>query len=84
MECEEFVAMDAAYQRAMVYWVAGVDRLGVRVTDKLVVDTVQPVEDGYGGMQKNAKCDVHGEGARNVQKEEYDASQALRAHLVRH
>jgi len=45
MKCEEFVAMGSAYQPAMIYWVAGVDKLGVRETDRLVVDTVQPVDE---------------------------------------
>ncbi|MCY0386684.1 HdeA/HdeB family chaperone [Robbsia sp. Bb-Pol-6] len=45
MKCEDFVAMGSAYQPAMIYWVVGVDKLGVRETDRLVVDTVQPVAD---------------------------------------
>jgi acid stress chaperone HdeA len=43
MKCEEFVAMDTAYQPALVYWVAGVDKLGVRETDTMVVDTSIPI-----------------------------------------
>ncbi|MEW9585139.1 HdeA/HdeB family chaperone [Paraburkholderia sp. DGU8] len=56
MKCEEFVAMDAAYQPAMVYWVAGVDRLGVRETDRLVVDTVQPVDEVVAECKKAPKA----------------------------
>lgn len=56
MKCEEFVAMDAAYQPAMVYWVVGVDKLGVKETDRLVVDTVQPVEDVVAECKKTPKA----------------------------
>jgi acid stress chaperone HdeA len=43
MTCEDFVAVDEVYQPALVYWVAGVDHLGIRETDTLVVDTATPV-----------------------------------------
>jgi acid stress chaperone HdeA len=43
MKCEDFVAVDAVYQPALVYWVAGVDHLGVTETDTMVVDTATPV-----------------------------------------
>ncbi|MFL9911184.1 HdeA/HdeB family chaperone [Paraburkholderia sp. RL17-337-BIB-A] len=43
MKCEDFVAVDSVYQPALVYWVAGVDHLGVRETDTMVVDTATPV-----------------------------------------
>ncbi len=43
MKCEDFVAVDAVYQPALVYWVAGVDHLGIRETDTMVVDTATPV-----------------------------------------
>ena len=43
MNCADYVAVDEAYRPALVYWVAGVDKLGVRETDTLVVDTAHPV-----------------------------------------
>ncbi|MDR7006181.1 acid stress chaperone HdeA [Paraburkholderia strydomiana] len=43
MTCAEFTRVDEAYQPAPVYWVAGVDRLGVKETDSMVVDTAHPV-----------------------------------------
>jgi acid stress chaperone HdeA len=43
MSCSEYVAVDEAYRPALVYWVAGVDKLGVKETDTLVVDTAHPV-----------------------------------------
>ncbi|MGV2287853.1 HdeA/HdeB family chaperone [Trinickia sp. YCB016] len=43
MTCEEFVAVDDAYRPTLVYWVAGVDHLGIRETDTMVVDTATPV-----------------------------------------
>ena len=43
MKCEDFVAVDVAYQPALVYWVAGVDHLGVLETDTMVVDTATPI-----------------------------------------
>jgi acid stress chaperone HdeA len=45
MTCKDFVAVDDAYRPAMVYWVAGVDKMGVRETDTMVVDTAHPVAD---------------------------------------
>src|ERR1700753_1756377 len=43
MKCEDFVAVDEVYRPALVYWVAGVDHLGVSETDTMVVDTAHPV-----------------------------------------
>jgi acid stress chaperone HdeA len=43
MTCAQFTEVDEAYRPALVYWVAGVDQLGVRETDRVVVDTAQPV-----------------------------------------
>jgi acid stress chaperone HdeA len=43
MTCAEFTEVDEAYQPALVYWVAGVDRLGIKETDTMVVDTAHPV-----------------------------------------
>src|ERR1700678_4327673 len=43
MSCADFVAVDEVYRPALVYWVAGVDKLGVKETDTMVVDTAHPV-----------------------------------------
>ena len=43
MTCADYVAVDEAYRPALVYWVAGVDKLGVKETDTIVVDTAHPV-----------------------------------------
>ena len=43
MSCADFVAVDEVYQPALVYWVAGVDKLGVKETDTMVIDTAHPV-----------------------------------------
>jgi acid stress chaperone HdeA len=43
MKCADFVAVDEVYRPALVYWVAGVDHLGVSETDTMVVDTATPV-----------------------------------------
>jgi acid stress chaperone HdeA len=43
MTCADFVSVDEVYRPSLVYWVAGVDKLGVRGTDTLVVDTAHPV-----------------------------------------
>jgi acid stress chaperone HdeA len=43
MSCADYVAVDEQYRPALVYWVAGVDKLGVRETDSIVIDTAQPV-----------------------------------------
>ena len=45
MKCNEFVATDEAYRPALVYWVAGVDKLGVRENDRLILDTAHPVDE---------------------------------------
>ncbi|SAK81414.1 putative acid stress chaperone HdeA precursor [Caballeronia pedi] len=43
MSCADFVQVDEAYQPALVYYVAGVDKLGVKGTETTVIDTAQPV-----------------------------------------
>jgi acid stress chaperone HdeA len=43
MTCADYVAVDEAYRPALIYWVAGVDKLGIKETDTLVVDTAHPV-----------------------------------------
>ena len=45
MKGSEFVATDDAYRPALVYWVAGVDKLGVRENDRLILDTAHPVDE---------------------------------------
>jgi acid stress chaperone HdeA len=56
MKCEDFVAVDVAYQPALVYWVAGVDKLGIRETDTMVVDTATPVAVIVGECKKTPKA----------------------------
>lgn len=43
MTCADYVGVDELYRPALVYWVAGVDKLGIKETDTLVVDTAHPV-----------------------------------------
>ena len=43
MTCADYVAVDELYRPALVYWVAGVDKLGIKETDTFVVDTAHPV-----------------------------------------
>ncbi|RFU44844.1 HdeA/HdeB family chaperone [Paraburkholderia sp. DHOC27] len=43
MTCSDFLAVDDAYKPALVYWVSGTDKLGVRETVTTVVDTATPV-----------------------------------------
>jgi acid stress chaperone HdeA len=43
MTCADFVQVDEAYKPALVYWVAGVDKLGVTGTETTIVDTAEPV-----------------------------------------
>jgi acid stress chaperone HdeA len=43
MTCADYVSVDEVYRPALVYWVAGVDKLGVKETDTMVVDTAHPV-----------------------------------------
>jgi acid stress chaperone HdeA len=56
MKCEDFIAVDEAYQPALVYWVAGVDKLGVLETDTMVVDTATPVAVIVGECKKTPKA----------------------------
>jgi len=56
MKCEDFVAVDSAYQPALVYWVAGVDHLGIKETDTMVVDTATPVAAIVGECKKSPKA----------------------------
>lgn len=43
MTCADYIAVDEAYRPTLIYWVAGVDKLGIKETDTLVVDTAHPV-----------------------------------------
>jgi len=43
MTCSEYVALDDVYKPAVIYWATGVDKLGVRTTDQLTIDTAHPV-----------------------------------------
>ncbi len=43
MTCADFVTLEDAYKPAVVYWATGVDKLGVRETDQITIDTAHPV-----------------------------------------
>lgn len=43
MNCEDFLALADNYKPALLYWVAGVDRVDVKPADELVVDAANPV-----------------------------------------
>jgi len=43
MTCEEFLSVSETYKPAVVYWIASVDKLGVRENDQIVVDTPRTV-----------------------------------------
>ncbi|WP_321960784.1 HdeA/HdeB family chaperone [Paraburkholderia sp. J7] len=52
MTCSDFLAVDDAYKPALVYWVSGVDKLGVSETVTTVVDVATPVAAVVGECQK--------------------------------
>jgi len=56
MKCEDFMAVDSAYQPSLIYWVAGVDHLGIKETDTMVVDTATPVAVIVGECEKTPKA----------------------------
>jgi acid stress chaperone HdeA len=57
MTCADFTAVDEAYRPALVYWVAGVDKLGVKETDTMVIDTAHPVGEAvFEECQKDPKA----------------------------
>ncbi|MGF6880401.1 HdeA/HdeB family chaperone [Paraburkholderia sp. MM5477-R1] len=56
MKCEDFVAMDEAYRPAAVYYVAGVDKLGITETDTMVEDTATPIGVLVSECQKSPKA----------------------------
>ena len=58
MKCEDFVAVDEAYRPAVVYYLAGVDRLGITETDTMVEDTATPVGVLVAECQKTPKASV--------------------------
>ncbi|KHJ64150.1 HdeA family protein [Burkholderia glumae] len=43
MVCADFETLDDAYKPAVIYWATGVDKLGVRETDQITIDTAHPV-----------------------------------------
>jgi len=43
MNCEDFLALADNYKPALLYWVAGVSKVGVKATDELIVDAANPV-----------------------------------------
>jgi acid stress chaperone HdeA len=43
ISCSDFLAVEDAYKPALVYWVSGVDKLGVSETVTTVVDVATPV-----------------------------------------
>ncbi|WP_420955746.1 HdeA/HdeB family chaperone [Burkholderia gladioli] len=43
MTCADFVTLEDVYKPAVVYWATGVDKLGVRETDQITIDTGHPV-----------------------------------------
>ena len=58
MKCEDFVAVSETYRPAVVYYIAGVDKLGVAETDTMVEDTATPVNMIVQECQKTPKASV--------------------------
>lgn len=58
MKCEDFLAVDEAYRPAVVYYLAGVDKLGITETDTMTVDTATPVAIIVGECQKTPKASL--------------------------
>ncbi|QYD73589.1 HdeA family protein [Paraburkholderia edwinii] len=59
MKCEDFLAVDEAYRPAVVYYLAGVDKLGITETDTMTVDTATPIAVLVGECQKTPKASLH-------------------------
>ncbi|GAB7522627.1 HdeA/HdeB family chaperone [Paraburkholderia sp. 2C] len=59
MKCEDFLAVDEAYKPAVVYYIAGVDKLGITETDTMTVDTATPIAVLVGECQKSPKASLH-------------------------
>lgn len=53
MKCSDFLAVEDAYKPALVYWISGVDKLGVRETITTNVDVATPVAAVVGECQKS-------------------------------
>ncbi|MGA7782395.1 MAG: HdeA/HdeB family chaperone [Paraburkholderia sp.] len=60
MSCSDFLAVQDAYKPALVYWVSGVDKLGVRETVTNVVDVATPVAAVVGECQKTPDAPLAG------------------------
>jgi acid stress chaperone HdeA len=58
MKCEDFIAVDEAYRPAVVYYLAGVDKLGITETDTMTVDTATPVAALVAECQKTPKASL--------------------------
>jgi acid stress chaperone HdeA len=59
MKCEDFIAVDEVYRPAVVYYLAGVDKLGIAETDTMTVDTATPVAALVAECQKTPKASLH-------------------------
>ncbi|RZF27923.1 HdeA [Paraburkholderia sp. UYCP14C] len=59
MKCEDFLAVGEVYRPALVYWVAGVDKVGITETDTMVEDTATPVAAVVAECQKDPKASFH-------------------------
>jgi acid stress chaperone HdeA len=56
LTCSDFLAVDDAYKPALVYWVSGVDNLGVRETVTTTVDMATPVAIVVGECKKQPQA----------------------------
>ena len=59
MKCEDFLAVGEVYRPAVVYYLAGVDKLGVKETETMTVDTATPVAALVGECQKTPNASLH-------------------------
>lgn len=59
MNCEDFLAVGDVYRPAVVYYILGVDKLGVTETDTMVEDTATPVAIIVTECQKAPKASLH-------------------------
>ncbi|TDY38848.1 HdeA/HdeB family chaperone [Paraburkholderia rhizosphaerae] len=58
MKCEDFIAVDEAYRPAVVYYLAGVDKMGIAETDTMTVDTATPIAALVAECQKTPKASL--------------------------
>ncbi|HVE06223.1 MAG TPA: HdeA/HdeB family chaperone [Paraburkholderia sp.] len=58
MKCEDFIATSETYRPAVVYYIAGVDKMGIAETDTMVEDTATPVNMVVEECQKSPKATV--------------------------